>query len=63
MVAESVTRGLRTYAPHLAVLGGTTMPSNRIVFRVVPDRCVVGESDKERADADGTAALPGETQV
>jgi PPOX class probable F420-dependent enzyme len=34
-----VARLLQKYDPHLATLwGGTTMPSNRIVFRMIPDK-------------------------
>jgi nitroimidazol reductase NimA-like FMN-containing flavoprotein (pyridoxamine 5'-phosphate oxidase superfamily) len=34
-----VTRLLRKYDPQLATLwGGTTMPSNRVVFRIVPEK-------------------------
>jgi nitroimidazol reductase NimA-like FMN-containing flavoprotein (pyridoxamine 5'-phosphate oxidase superfamily) len=34
-----VHRLLQKYDPHLAVLwGGTTMPSNRVVFQVVPNK-------------------------
>ena len=30
---------LRKYAPHLAALwGGTTMPTNRVVFQILPDK-------------------------
>lgn len=34
-----VTRLLRKYDPQLATLwGGTTLPSNRLVFRIVPEK-------------------------
>jgi hypothetical protein len=34
-----VDRLLQKYAPHLATLwGGTTLPANRVVFQIRPDK-------------------------